>query len=92
MKTPSTRLFATLVGGWIVSAALVCAAADSVFHDQPASPRSLPADNLPPFGMLDEHGQLVPTPRQYLRSQPRQYSDLFEPSKGMPPSSGSGSA
>jgi uncharacterized protein GlcG (DUF336 family) len=41
---------------------IVIAAADSVFHDQPASPRSLPADNLPPFGMLDEHGQLVPTP------------------------------
>ncbi len=36
--------------------------ADSVFHDQPASPRSLPADNLPPFGMLDDSGQLVPTP------------------------------
>ena len=37
-------------------------AADSVFHDRPASPRSLPADNLPPFGMLDDTGELVPTP------------------------------
>jgi uncharacterized protein GlcG (DUF336 family) len=37
-------------------------AAESPFHDRPASPRSLPADNLPPFGMLDEKGQLVPTP------------------------------
>jgi uncharacterized protein GlcG (DUF336 family) len=37
-------------------------AADSVFHDRPASPQSLPADNLPPFGMLDDHGKLVPTP------------------------------
>jgi uncharacterized protein GlcG (DUF336 family) len=37
-------------------------AADSVFHDQPASPRSLPADNLPPFGMLDDNGKLVPAP------------------------------
>ncbi|MBV9508646.1 MAG: heme-binding protein [Caulobacteraceae bacterium] len=37
-------------------------AADSVFHDRPDSPRSLPADNLPPFGMLDEKGELVPTP------------------------------
>jgi uncharacterized protein GlcG (DUF336 family) len=35
---------------------------DSVFHDKPASPRSLPADNLPPFGMLDEQGRLVPVP------------------------------
>ncbi|MGC3983020.1 MAG: heme-binding protein [Steroidobacteraceae bacterium] len=32
------------------------------FNDQPASPRSLPGDNLPPFGMLDEQGKLIPTP------------------------------
>jgi uncharacterized protein GlcG (DUF336 family) len=37
-------------------------AADSIFHDKPASPQSLPADNLPPFGMLDDHGKLVPAP------------------------------
>jgi uncharacterized protein GlcG (DUF336 family) len=30
--------------------------------DKPASPRSLPTDNLPPFGMLDDQGQLVPVP------------------------------
>jgi uncharacterized protein GlcG (DUF336 family) len=36
--------------------------ADSIFHDKPASPQSLPADNLPPFGMLDDHGKLVPAP------------------------------
>jgi uncharacterized protein GlcG (DUF336 family) len=40
----------------------VFAAQDSLFHDKPASPRSLPADNLPPFGMLDDNGHLVPTP------------------------------
>jgi len=40
----------------------VQAAAESPFHDRPASPRSLPADNLPPFGMLDDNGNLVPTP------------------------------
>ncbi len=39
-----------------------CAAADSVFHDAPDSPRSLPGDRLPPFGMLDAGGRLVPTP------------------------------
>lgn len=38
------------------------AAQNPVFHDAPASPRSLPADNLPPFNMLDEHGQLIPMP------------------------------
>ena len=40
----------------------VRAAAESPFHDRPASPRSLPADNLPPFGMLDDNGNLVPRP------------------------------
>ena len=30
--------------------------------DKPASPRSLPTDNLPPFGMLDDAGHLVPVP------------------------------
>jgi len=37
-------------------------AADGPFQDKPASPRSLPADNLPPFGMLDDSGNLVPAP------------------------------
>lgn len=37
-------------------------AAESIFHDKPDSPRSLPADNLPPFGMLNANGELVPTP------------------------------
>jgi uncharacterized protein GlcG (DUF336 family) len=32
------------------------------WQDLPASPRSLPGDNLPPFGMLDEHGTLPPPP------------------------------
>jgi uncharacterized protein GlcG (DUF336 family) len=30
--------------------------------DKPASPRSLPTDNLPPFGMLDDTGRLIPVP------------------------------
>ena len=37
-------------------------AAEGPFHDKPASPRSLPADNLPPFRMLDDSGNLVPIP------------------------------
>jgi len=48
------------VGGLLLTG--VVPAADSVFHDKPDSPRSLPADNLPPFGMLDDRGQLVPAP------------------------------
>jgi uncharacterized protein GlcG (DUF336 family) len=50
--------------GWaiVVMCACTLAAADSAFHDEPDSPRSLPADRLPPFGMLDASGRLVPTP------------------------------
>ncbi len=49
----------------IVASGVVAAPArpaDTPFHDQPASPRSLPGDNLPPFGMLDAQGRLVPEP------------------------------
>src|ERR1700735_4821694 len=63
MKSEGSK--AWLLGAvlWSVAGtAAVIAAADSVFHDKPASPRSLPADNLPPFGMLDDSGQLIPTP------------------------------
>jgi uncharacterized protein GlcG (DUF336 family) len=37
-------------------------AAVGPFGDKPESPRSLPADNLPPFRMLDAQGNLVPLP------------------------------
>jgi len=50
------------------SAALACtftaaSAAEGPFHDKPESPRSLPADNLPPFRMLDGQGNLIPIPQ-----------------------------
>jgi uncharacterized protein GlcG (DUF336 family) len=32
--------------------------------DKPASPASLPGDTLPPFGMLDDKGKLVPPPQR----------------------------
>jgi uncharacterized protein GlcG (DUF336 family) len=32
------------------------------YQDKPAGPRSLPGDNLPPFGMLDDSGKLIPDP------------------------------
>ena len=48
-----------LMGGWQ-------RAAESPFHDKPASPRSLPADNLPPFRMLDANGNLIPLPEMPL--------------------------
>jgi hypothetical protein len=51
-------VFCSLAGGELVTAA----ATDAPGHDRPASPRSLPGDNLPPFGMLGDHGKLVPTP------------------------------
>jgi len=60
MKETVTALWAA----WALTLSCGCipAAADSVFHDQPDSPRSLPGDRLPPFGMLDAGGRLVPTP------------------------------
>jgi uncharacterized protein GlcG (DUF336 family) len=57
-----------ITGVALLCAGLLCGAfsrtvnAAGPFNDQPASPRSLPADNLPPFGMLDEQGKLTPTP------------------------------
>jgi uncharacterized protein GlcG (DUF336 family) len=56
--------------GWM-ALAVVCAAsgpsigawsAGAPFHDKPASAQSLPADNLPPFGMLGADGKLIPAP------------------------------
>src|SRR5580692_580348 len=44
-----------VIAGWL-------RAAEGPFHDKPASPRSLPADNLPPFRMLDANGNLIPLP------------------------------
>jgi uncharacterized protein GlcG (DUF336 family) len=38
------------------------AASDVPAHDRTASPRSLPADNIPSFGILDDGGNLVPVP------------------------------
>jgi len=55
---------ATLLAGalFATSGLVTLVLADSPFHDQPASPRSLPGDNLPPFGMLNEQGSLGPVP------------------------------
>jgi uncharacterized protein GlcG (DUF336 family) len=46
------------------SASLIGASRAAVgpFGDKPDSPRSLPADNLPPFRMLDAQGNLIPLP------------------------------
>jgi len=44
-----------------------CGPADDAHpRDKRADPRSLPGDNLPPFGMLDEKGQLVPMPAEFV--------------------------
>jgi uncharacterized protein GlcG (DUF336 family) len=55
---------------WVLAALLLCAAAaaaaaaasESPLHDRAASPRSLPADNLPSYGMLNDEGNLVSAP------------------------------
>lgn len=65
MRSRNSRLAGAALATVIATASasgVLWAAAASPFNDQPASPRSLPADNLPPFGMLDAQGRLVPTP------------------------------
>jgi uncharacterized protein GlcG (DUF336 family) len=62
ISTGISWLAGALLASSLLASAVAFAAAESPFHDQPASARSVPADNLPPFGMLDEHGKLVPTP------------------------------
>jgi uncharacterized protein GlcG (DUF336 family) len=54
--------FGPALGMLLICVSPAQAADTSVFHDKPESPRSLPADNLPPFGMLDGSGHLVPPP------------------------------
>jgi uncharacterized protein GlcG (DUF336 family) len=61
----ATRIPQTLAPTIFVAFALAGVsvhAAEGPFHDKPASPRSLPADNLPPFNMLDDKGNLIPLP------------------------------
>jgi uncharacterized protein GlcG (DUF336 family) len=57
----SNLIRSTVAGFALVSA--IAWAAEGPFHDKPASPRSLPADNLPPFRMLDDSGKLIPLPQ-----------------------------
>jgi uncharacterized protein GlcG (DUF336 family) len=53
----SACLLSSMVGLFSYSQAAI-----GPFGDKPDSPRSLPADNLPPFRMLDAQGNLVPLP------------------------------
>ena len=56
-RAVSILLSSTMIGLFSLSQAAV-----GPFGDKPDSPRSLPADNLPPFRMLDAQGNLVPLP------------------------------
>lgn len=56
-----SRVARMLVGGLMIIITTGALAA-SPMGDKPASPRSLPTDDLPPFGMLDDSGKLIPLP------------------------------
>lgn len=56
----SGRPFALRLLGLGSIAAVACG--NSPFNDQPAGPRSLPGDRLPPFAMLDEGGKITLDP------------------------------
>lgn len=62
----SKRSIQSAVGALFLGGSLLCGAtgvgAQGHYQDQPVGPQSLPGDNLPPFGMLDAHGKLVPQP------------------------------
>lgn len=64
MNTTIYKITAAALG---LAAVLDCGrrtmSAEPPFHDKPASVRSLPADNLPPFAMLDDGGRFVPAPQ-----------------------------
>jgi uncharacterized protein GlcG (DUF336 family) len=59
--TERTAASAVLALG-VFSAALLGQTGGQRPPDKPASPASLPGDTLPPFGMLDSGGTLVPQP------------------------------
>lgn len=54
----SAGLWVVLIAGGLAIGATV-AGAQQHYQDRPVGPRSLPGDNLPPFGMLDDNGKLV---------------------------------
>jgi uncharacterized protein GlcG (DUF336 family) len=56
------RILANALYVGITVLPLCAAVAAGPEDDKPASPRSLPTDNLPPFGMLDDNGHLIPVP------------------------------
>src|ERR1700676_3358533 len=60
MEARLPRLF--FVFAALAATCTAASAAEGPFHDKPESPRSLPADNLPPFRMLDDKGNLIPIP------------------------------
>jgi uncharacterized protein GlcG (DUF336 family) len=60
MKT--NRVIALLLSTSMIGLFSLSQAAVGPFGDKPDSPRSLPADNLPPFRMLDAQRNLIPLP------------------------------
>lgn len=58
----TTRVVSAFLLGAMIVLFSHSQAAIGPFGDKPDSPRSLPADNLPPFRMLDAQGNLVPLP------------------------------
>jgi uncharacterized protein GlcG (DUF336 family) len=64
MKTfkPITKIVFSTAAAALVAATASAAWVHLDYQDKPVGPVSLPGDNLPPFGMLDHSGKLVPQP------------------------------
>ena len=62
MKVKATVVGGVLAVGFGLVSAALAATAQVHYQDKPIGPQSLPGDALPPFGMLDAKGRLVPDP------------------------------
>lgn len=62
MKVKATVVGGVLAVGLGLASAALAATAQVHYQDKPVGPQSLPGDALPPFGMLDAKGRLVPDP------------------------------
>jgi uncharacterized protein GlcG (DUF336 family) len=60
----NARTLALIASSLLAASATLAqaAAAEGPLRARPASPRSLPADNVPPFGIIDDDGNLIPLP------------------------------
>ena len=68
MTTQRTKYLCVLI---VLCSAVLAQGPGQRPPDKPASPASLPGDTLPPFGMLDNSGKLIPQPPRLGNAAPQ---------------------